>query len=91
MYPCAGWQDYVLANINEIKLSDIWNKSDKVKYLRNLRRSDFPKCVQCSEKEFCTMCMVRNANENPQGDPLKVNQYFCDIARINKEIYFKMR
>ena len=91
VYPCAGWQDYVLANINEIKLSDIWNKSDKLKYLRNLRRSDFPKCVQCSEKEFCTMCMVRNANENPQGDPLKVNQYFCDIARINKEIYFKRR
>jgi hypothetical protein len=32
------------------------------------------------------MCMVRNANENPMGDPLVVNEYFCNIAKINREI-----
>jgi hypothetical protein len=30
--------------------------------------------------------MVRNANEDPLGDPLAVNEYFCDIAKLNKEI-----
>lgn len=87
VYPCAGWQDYVIDNINETKLSQIWKDSEKVRFLRNLRRRDFPKCIQCSEKEFCTMCMVRNANEDPQGDPLKVNQFFCNIAKLNKNIY----
>jgi hypothetical protein len=30
--------------------------------------------------------MVRNANENPKGDPLAVNEYFCNIAKLNKQI-----
>jgi len=86
VYPCAGWQDYVLGNINEKLLVDIWYNSIKVQYLRNLRRRDFPKCLQCTENEFCTMCMVRNANEDPFGDPLVVNEYFCNIVKLNKEI-----
>lgn len=32
------------------------------------------------------MCMVRNANESPLGNPLAVNEYFCNIAKINKEL-----
>lgn len=35
------------------------------------------------------MCMVRNANENPQGNPLIVNEYYCKIAKLNKEIVLK--
>jgi hypothetical protein len=51
-----------------------------------LRRSDFPKCSQCDDKYYCTMCMVRNANENPLGDPLVVSDYFCKVANINKKM-----
>ena len=91
VYPCAGWQDYIIGNISKTKLNDIWNNSQRIKYLRNLRRRDFPKCVQCPEKEFCSICMVRNANEHPLGNPLKVNQYFCDIAKLNKDIYFNRK
>lgn len=91
VYPCAGWQNYVLDNINKTRLNEIWSNSKRVKYLRNLRRRDFPKCVSCPEKEFCTMCMVRNANEHPLGDPLEVNQYFCNIAKLNKDIYFNRK
>lgn len=86
VYPCAGWQDYVVGNIKQTSLEEIWNNSEKVHYLRNLRNKDFPKCVKCQDKEFCTMCMVRNANENPQGDPLIVNEFFCDIAKLNRKI-----
>jgi hypothetical protein len=35
--------------------------------------------------------MVRNANESPTGDPLAVNKYFCNIAKINKKIMFEWR
>jgi len=86
VYPCAGWRDYVVGNVNESTLSDIWNSAEKVTYLRALRMNDFPKCIKCAEREFCTMCMVRNANENRLGDPLAVSEYFCQIAKINKKM-----
>ncbi len=85
VYPCAGWQDYVVGNVKDTSLYDIWNNSKKVQYLRGLRNKDFPQCTYCVDKEFCTMCMVRNANENPKGDPLVVNEFFCDIARLNRK------
>jgi radical SAM protein with 4Fe4S-binding SPASM domain len=86
VYPCAGWQDYIVGNVKDTSINDIWDSSIKVKYLRGVQKKDFPKCIQCPDKEFCTMCMVRNANENPQGDPLVVNEFFCDIAKLNKKI-----
>lgn len=86
VYPCAGWQDYVLGNVKESSINNIWINSEKVRFLRNLRNKDFPKCTQCPDKEYCTMCMVKNANENPMGDPLIVNEFFCDIAKLNKQL-----
>ncbi len=91
VYPCAGWQDYVVGNVKETSLNDIWNNSKKVQYLRGIRNKDFPKCIQCSDKEFCTMCMVRNANESPLGDPLAVNEYFCDIVKFNRKIMLEWK
>ncbi len=91
VYPCAGWQGCIVGNVKETSLSDIWDNSEKVQYLRNLRKYDFPKCLQCVDKEFCTMCMVRNANESPQGDPLAVNEYFCSIAKFNKEMMLEWK
>ena len=86
VYPCAGWQDYVVGNVKSMSLQEIWLHSEKVEYLRGLRKRDFPKCIQCSDREFCTMCLVRNANENASGDPLVVNAYYCAVARLNKTI-----
>lgn len=86
VYPCAGWQSYVVGNANQTYLREIWNNSPKIRYLRGLRKKDFPKCIHCLDKDYCTMCMVRNANEHPFGDPLVVNDFFCKIARLNKEM-----
>lgn len=86
VYPCAGWQDYIVGNLRNTSLIDIWTHAEKVKYLRDLRKRDFPKCLRCPDKDFCTMCMVRNSNEHPFGDPLVVSDYFCDIARITKAV-----
>jgi radical SAM protein with 4Fe4S-binding SPASM domain len=86
VYPCAGWQGYVLGNVQEQTLREIWEHSLKVKYLRNLRKKDFPKCLTCADKSFCAMCMVRNANENVDGDPLKINEHFCNVAALNRKI-----
>lgn len=86
VYPCAGWQDYVVGNVKSMSLQEIWFHSEKVEYLRALHKRDFPKCIQCKDAEFCTMCLVRNANEDPSGDPLVVNAYYCAVAALNKTI-----
>jgi radical SAM protein with 4Fe4S-binding SPASM domain len=86
VYPCPGWQDYVCGNLREESLRSIWEHSPKVQYLRRLRKKDFPRCLACPDKSFCAMCMVRNANENPDGDPLKINDHFCRVAALNRNI-----
>jgi radical SAM protein with 4Fe4S-binding SPASM domain len=91
VYPCAGWQSYVAGNVYKQSLQDIWDNSPKVKYLRSLRKKDFPKCRVCPDKSFCAMCMVRNANENPEGDPLKINEYFCRVAALNRKIVLEWK
>jgi hypothetical protein len=77
--------------VKETSLNELWDYSEKIQYLRELRNHDFPKCIQCSEKEFCTMCMVRNENESPDGDPLEVNEYFCKIAKLNKQLLLEWK
>lgn len=85
IYPCAGWQGHVLGNIKNTSLREIWETSKATNRLRALRRRDFPKCLKCDYRDFCTMCMVRNANESPTGDYLMVNEYYCNIAKYIKE------
>lgn len=86
IYPCAGWQGYVLGNLRESTLMEVWNDSEKVKYLRGLYRQEFPKCLECDDSDFCTMCLVRNSNEDPLGDSLKVSQFYCDIVKARKKL-----
>jgi radical SAM protein with 4Fe4S-binding SPASM domain len=86
IYPCAGWQSYVCGNITEQSLREIWTNSEKVRFLRGLRKKDMPECINCSDRHFCAVCMVRNANENPDGDPFRINRHFCKVAALNKKI-----
>jgi radical SAM protein with 4Fe4S-binding SPASM domain len=91
IYPCPGWQSYVLGNVKETPLKEIWENSERVKYLRSLRKKDFLKCLKCPDRSFCAMCMVRNANEHPSRDPLAINEHFCKVAKVNREIVLKRK
>lgn len=83
-YPCSGFQGYPLGNAHEYSVSDVWNNSEALKKLRAVKWSDFPKCMKCEAKPFCSMCMVRNMNET--GSIFEVSKHFCDVAFINKKI-----
>lgn len=85
IYPCAGWQAYVLGNIYEKPLKDIWENSEKIKILRKVTQASFPQCLKCEARDFCAMCLVRNFNEN-DGDMFKINEHFCKVAFLNKKI-----
>lgn len=91
VYPCPGWQTYHCGNVKLESLEDIWKHSKKLAQLRALRRRDLKPCDTCTKREFCSPCMVRNANESPTGDPMEVAPYFCEVAQVNKNIVMSWR
>lgn len=84
--PCAGWQSLDLGSIYKSTLKDIWSFSPNVLFIRGLRMKDFPDCLECQDGEYCSVCMARNANESPTGDPLEINRHFCKVAHLNHSI-----
>jgi radical SAM protein with 4Fe4S-binding SPASM domain len=86
-YPCSGWQGYVIGTVNQ-HLRDIWNNSSELKTLRNLKESSFPGCLACEAQEFCSMCLVKNFNENG-GDIFKPCAFTCQEAFTKKKLFEK--
>lgn len=85
VYPCAGWQAYVLGNVYHQTLQDIWENSERMKQLRKIKQSSFPQCLKCEALKYCSRCLVRNFNES-NGDMFNVPKHFCDVAFLNKRI-----
>lgn len=90
VYPCAGWQDYVLGNVYKQTLKEIWEESERVKELRKITQASFPQCLECEARDYCARCLVRNYNESG-GDMFAVNHHFCDVAFLNKKIVEEYR
>ena len=93
IYPCPGWQEMVLGSLQTDILKNIWENSEKMKWLRSFQFKDMGQgeCCKCDKAAFCAPCMVRNANENPDGDPLTINRHFCKVTDINKKIVLEWR
>ncbi len=85
VYPCVGWQTNVIGNLYEQGLKEIWEKSDKIRKLRQIKRKDFKKCVDCKDRGYCTVCMMSNSNENQDGDAFKINDFHCRVAELKHE------
>ncbi len=85
VYPCAGWQDYVLGNVYRQSLKDIWEESEKIKQLRKVTQASFPQCVECEAFDYCSRCLVRNYNEC-NGDMFAIPKHFCDVAFLNMRL-----
>lgn len=90
VYPCAGWQDYVLGNVYKQSLQEIWENSERVKELRKITQASFPQCLECEARDYCARCLVRNYNESG-GDMFAVNHHFCDVAFLNKRLVEEYR
>lgn len=90
VYPCAGWQDYVLGNVYKQSLKEIWENSERAKELRKITQASFPQCIDCEARDYCARCLVRNYNESG-GDMFAVNHHFCDVAFLNKRLVEEYR
>ncbi|MCI5510638.1 MAG: radical SAM protein [Eubacterium sp.] len=85
VYPCVGWQTNVLGNVHNQSIIEIWNTSEKIKQLRQVKRKDFPKCVDCKDRGFCTVCMMSNSNENNDGNAFRINDFQCSVAALTHQ------
>lgn len=85
VYPCAGWQDYVLGNVYQQSLVEIWEQSEKIKKLRKVTQASFPQCVECEAFDYCNRCLVRNYNEC-NGDMFAIPKHFCEVAFLNMHL-----
>lgn len=82
VFPCAGWQNNVIGDLNYQTVQEIWETSEKIQELRQIKRSYFSQCVDCKDRGYCTVCMMWNSNENSDGNPFRINEYRCNVAAI---------
>ena len=82
VFPCAGWQNNVIGDLNRQTVQEVWETSDKIKELRQIKWSRFSQCVDCKDRGYCTVCMMWNSNENSDGDPFRINEHRCNVAAI---------
>lgn len=83
-YPCPAFGGVNLGSCYEHDLNWIWNESPETLRVRAVTGKDFPKCLHCKERDYCSVCMCRNFNET--GDMFTPAQHFCDVAKLNHEI-----
>ena len=83
----TGFVGFKLGNCFEHTFKWVWEESPEMKRLRAVRGRDFKKCAACEDADFCSICMCRNFNET--GDPFTPVEYFCQIAKMSKQIVRK--
>ena len=91
-YPCPAFGGVNLGSCYDHDLKWIWNESPETKRIREVCGKNFPKCLHCKDRDYCSVCMCRNFNET--GDIFTPAQHFCDVARINREVveeHWKLR
>ncbi len=80
VFPCVGWQNNKLGNLQEKSIKEIWQDSSEIKCLREIKRNSFPRCVSCEDRGYCTVCMMNNSNENE--DAFRINEFHCKVAAV---------
>ncbi len=82
VYPCEGWQNNLIGDLNCQSVKEIWETSKKIQELRNIKREQFLKCTYCKDRGYCTVCMMWNSNENLGGNPFEISEYRCKVAAL---------
>lgn len=85
IYPCVGWQSKVVGNIKNNSIKELWENSLELNRLRSIKWKDFPKCISCENRGYCTVCMMSNANESPDGDIFNIEKFHCQVACVKRE------
>lgn len=82
VFPCVGWPTNIIGSLNQKTLRDIWENSEKIQALRQIKRKQFPKCVACEDRGYCTVCMMNNSNGSPDGNIFHIDDFNCKAAAL---------
>jgi len=83
-YPCDSMHEYVLGNVRENTVEEIW-KGERLNHLRGLKNRDFGACATCGKRPWCKVCPA--ANFNATGDLFKHHPRTCALAGVIREVY----
>ena len=78
VYPCSGWGLNV-GSLSQNTLSDIWSSSITLNKIRKITLSDFKRCVKCSNRNICHICMAQAYNEGADLSNLQMSEYTCSV------------
>ena len=82
VFPCVGWSTNIIGDLNQQTLQEVWENSEGIQRLRQIKREQFPQCITCEDRGYCKVCMMCNSNENPNGDAFHINDFRCKVAAI---------
>ena len=87
VYPCAEWHNFILGNIHNCTLKDIWFQSPNLYVLRSINHQRCrKKCLECNAIDFCKRCMMivsQRCHSNPLGHDFRT----CAEAKILKDLF----
>lgn len=78
VYPCSGWGLNV-GSLSQNTLSDIWSSSITLNKIRKITLSDFKRCVKCTNRNICHICMAQAYNEGADLSNLQMSEYTCSV------------
>lgn len=55
VYPCNSMY-YKIGNIFDNSISDIWNNSNELRYIKSIKKENLDECKKCSLKSYCERC-----------------------------------
>lgn len=85
VFPCVGWTTNVIGDLNRQTLRDIWENSEEIQKLRQIKRKQFPQCVSCEDRGYCKVCMMCNSNESLNGNAFQINDFRCKVAAMTHQ------
>lgn len=83
-YPCDCMYGYVLGNVREQTVEEIW-MGEKLNYLRSLKNRDFGACASCENRPWCKVCPA--ANFNATKNLFTHHPNTCVLAGVVREVY----
>ena len=86
IHPCPGW-NINLGDLEHKSLKDIWESSQELKKIRQIKLKDFEKCVNCDKNTICHICMAQAYNEN--DEKFEMPNYVCKMYEVIRDTVLK--
>ena len=82
LYPCSQVRTKI-GNLSCTTFSELWNNSDKLIQVREIRIEELPTCSKCDLLDYCTRCP--GLAELEDGSILARSTFDCALARCRKK------